>query len=120
MVDIWSECTCFYASLVGPDGESRIENDALEAFIKKHPDSEKELLLLLEDKNPYVVAYSFRTLCRLHEEKLDYLNTSTLPAGLMERSDSITKQFGCIREEVELGKRIQEILTNHITRSNSA
>src|SRR5690349_16909141 len=40
LVTLWRKCDVLYGSMVGPELRSRIENDAMECFIRKYPNAE--------------------------------------------------------------------------------
>tara|TARA_R110002072_G_scaffold80930_1_gene185555 strand:+ start:1029 stop:1490 length:462 start_codon:yes stop_codon:yes gene_type:complete len=104
LVDLWGRADCLYGSMVGPDLDSQIENDALEAYVTRHEGSEAHCFAALAHENRYVCAYALRAIWRIRVTRGDKLLLGELPTHLLERSDPIDQQWGCFMWSTGLGE----------------
>lgn len=110
LVDLWSQTDCLFGSMVGHDLASRLENDAMEAYVARHQEPESHCFMTLLHENPTVCAYALRALCRLRAVQDRALDRSEIPAALLGRTEIIQQQWACKVWTCTLGEYAEECL----------
>lgn len=86
-----------------------------ESFVRYQPHSRSFLIQQLRHSDPYLAAYAFKCLIRSQP-----LSLADIPADVIERREEINSvQFGCMGDQLPVGKYITEYFDSQQYRSDA-
>jgi len=103
LVSLWSNVDTFYGGPVGPSMDRVLEDVVARKFVRAYPDSDRVVCTTLNHSNPYVCAYSIRTLCRLMLQRGLVPKRTDFPESLFARDETIQEQSFCFGSAMRLG-----------------